>query len=82
MIDGKEDGFARKRKARDKAAHRFIKQQHFIIPGFVGVCFIGMVWGATIAMSFDAGWIVGGALLGTWLGLLLGANYILKDLHK
>jgi hypothetical protein len=82
MIEGKEEGFARKRKLRDKANLRFLKQKHFILPGIWGAMFIGFLMGGSIALTISPALIPLGALLGTWAAALALGIYILQDLQK
>lgn len=82
MIEGKEEGFIRKRKARDKANLRFLKNRHWILPGLSGSMFCGMLFGASVALSFGAEYILFGALMGTWAGFTALASYVMKDLSK
>jgi hypothetical protein len=82
MIEGKEEGFARKRKARDKANHRLIKNQHWIAPTVIGICLIGSVAGGTVALTFAPHQIGLGALMGSWVALLIFLHFALKELTR
>jgi hypothetical protein len=82
VIEGKQDGFSRKRKARDKANLRFIKQKHWILPGILGSLFLGMIFGGTVGLTISPHLILPGAVAGMWIaGVVLG-NYVMRDLLK
>lgn len=78
----KPDAFEHKRKVRDKANLRWIKNRHLVMPGFLLLMFFGGMLGATIANSFDPQAIPDGAIIGMLCGVALGGSYIVRDLTK
>lgn len=78
----KPDAFAHKRKVRDKANLRWVKNKHLVMPGFLLLMFFGGLLGATIANSFNPQAIPIGAVAGMLFGVALGGSYIIRDLTK
>ena len=56
--------FARKRKTRDKANLRWVKNRHLVLPFVGGAVLIGGLWGGTVAMSFGPQLTVHGVIVG------------------
>ena len=78
----KPDAFARKRKVRDKANLRWIKNRHLVLPGFLLLMFFGGTLGATIANSYDAAAVPLGFIAGMLCGVALGGSFIIRDICK
>jgi hypothetical protein len=79
---GKIEGWNTKRKARDKANHRLVKNKHLIVPGLLGAALIGALCGGTIAMSFGPEMIVYGAMIGAGLAIGFGGPSIIRALTE
>jgi hypothetical protein len=80
VIPGKEEGFARKRLARDKANRRWVKNRHLVIPAIVGVLLFGGLMGGTIAMSIAVELAIYGMCIGAGLALFIFGPSVIKEL--
>ena len=78
----KEQAFAHKRKVRDKANLRWIKNRHLVMPGFMLLLLFGGLIGGTIANSFSPATIPTGVIIGMLCGVAFGSSYIMRDLGK
>ena len=78
----KPDAFAHKRKVRDKANLRLLKNRYLITPTFVLMAFGGGIAGGTIAGSFADDAISLGFFAGMILAILIGGSYIISGLSK
>lgn len=82
MIEGKDAGWDAKRRARDKAHKRFIKNKHFILPGMFGLILIGSLIGGTVTLTYGGRAMIDGALIGALALTMIGMGSILRDLAK
>lgn len=82
MIEGKEDGFARKRRTRDKANRRFLKNRHMIIPGLAGLAALGGMAGATVALSIGPALSPYGFIIGAAVAYAAGGWHVVRDLSE
>jgi uncharacterized membrane protein YcjF (UPF0283 family) len=83
MKQGKEGAHQHKRIAKAKRHRRIIKRQHLVRPAILGGAAISMLLGSTIALlSFSTDAVGLGALIGTWLGLLVLVPLIYSDLMR
>lgn len=82
MIEGKEAGFARKRKARDKANLRLLKNKAMIVPGILGAALVGALAGGTIALSIGPGLAVYGLALGGGIAAAIGGPVVIRGLSR
>ena len=78
----KEYAFEHKRKVRDKAHLRWIKNRYLVVPSFVAVVFVGGVLGGTIARDVYPEAIPAAVIIGMFLGVALGGSYIVRNLTK
>lgn len=76
----KTEAFARKRKTRDKANLRWVKNRHLVIPALGGVALLGGFAGATVAMSINSGLIAHGFIAGAVLAYGVAGWRVVKDL--
>lgn len=78
----KEYAFEHKRKVRDKAHLRWIKNRYLVVPSFIAAAFIGGVIGGTIARDVYPDAVSLGAIVGMFLGVAVGGPYIVRNLTK
>jgi hypothetical protein len=69
MKIGKEQAFANKHRAKQKAIRRYVKNRELIYPGILAAAFLFGALGGTIAESIDPRFALIGAFAGMWLGL-------------
>jgi len=81
-IYGKAKQRERKHREKQKVVRRFAKRRHHIAPGVLGIAAMCMLAGATVMVLSAPDYLMTGALLGTWIGLVIFVPLIIKDISK
>lgn len=78
----KEEQRQIKRAEKQKIIRRFAKRRHHIAPGVLGIAAMCMLAGATVTALSAPSYLMLGALVGTWIGLVVFVPLIIKDISK
>lgn len=79
----KPEQFERKRRMRDKAHHRFLKNRHLILPGVMSCLFAGAALGGLVGKFGGTNDTVAlGLLVGAVMGVALGLPYVERRLSQ
>lgn len=76
----KPEAFAHKRKVRDKANLRWIKNRHLVVPAFGALLLMGGLIGGNLAMRVNPDLTGTGVLAGMVLGFAVGAPLVVRSL--
>jgi hypothetical protein len=77
-----ETAFDYKRKQRDKANKKLIKNRHEIVPYLAGLMIVGGLAGATVGLSLSPVVTPYGALVGVFCAVIFGGNRIVEGMRE